>query len=260
MCWLPKASQRLRCRGADSDHRQAVRQGRTRAAPGVADLLAELDDAPRQRLDRVDLRKIRRRLTIGQLDAGGDADAILHRRHQEGILGVVDRVQQFARRIRLVLAVITPLGGERHAIAERPQQVGRPRPKRHHHMPRAQFTVGQHDAPAVAVRRNRSDLGTTHLAAAAGQHLRVSLHDIAGRIHRRGLGVQEANAVDRQDVRLQRRDCLTVEQLALDAVCGQRILIGFRRRKVVAAPGLQPAGLADALGRTRAHDPVAMQS
>ena len=55
MCWLPKASQRPAMPRRGPDHRQAVGQRRPRAAPGVADLLAEFDDAARQRLHRVDL-------------------------------------------------------------------------------------------------------------------------------------------------------------------------------------------------------------
>ena len=138
ICWLPKASQRPRMPRRGPDHRQAVRQGRPRAAPGVADRLAEFDHAARQRHHRVDLREGRRRIAVGQFDARGDADAVLHRRHQESALGVMDRTQQLTRRVRLELAVIAALGRQRHAIAERPQQIRRPRPERDHDMARAQ--------------------------------------------------------------------------------------------------------------------------
>src|SRR6478609_1654846 len=63
--------------GRRSDHRQAVRQRRPRPAPGFADGLAELDDTARHRLHRVNLCKRRRRVTVGQFDARGNADAVL---------------------------------------------------------------------------------------------------------------------------------------------------------------------------------------
>ena len=135
-----------------------------------------------------------------------------------------------ARRVRPEFTVIAALGRERHAIAERPQQIGRPRPERDHDMARAR---SRHP---TAPRASRSPSGAidlisdcADLAAGACKHPRIGLDDVARRIHRRGFGVQQADAVDRQDVRLERGDRLAVEQFALDAVFGERRLIRLRR-------------------------------
>src|SRR5260370_29783928 len=71
--------------------------------------------------------------------------------------------------------------------------------------------------------------------------------------------MKEADLVDGQDVRLERGNGLTVEQPAFDAIFRQKGLLLLRGANGVAAPGLQPAGLADALCRIRFHDPLPMQ-
>src|SRR5271170_7552561 len=121
-------------------------------------------------------------------------------------------------------------------------------------MARENRAIAEHDAPAMisgalARRLDRLDVGLADLAAKAFQHLRVSLDHRARRIHGSRLGVQKAGFVNRKDVWLQRGDRLTVEQLALDAELGQKCLLLFRSLGRIAAPGFEPAGLADALRR-----------
>ena len=71
--------------------------------------------------------------------------------------------------------------------------------------------------------------------------------------------MQQAHFIDRHDARLERGDGLAVEQFAGDAVFGQQGLLLLRRRDRIAAPRLQPAGLADAMPGFRFHDPFPMQ-
>src|SRR5882757_198531 len=150
---------------------------------------------------------------------------------------------------------------ERHGntVAERPQQIRRPRPKRDHDMARLDRAVRKHHAPALPLRLDRRDVGLPDLAAGACQHPRIGLDHGARRVDRRGLGVQKPNFIDRQDVRLERGYRLAVEKLALDAIFRQQRLLGFGRADRVAAPCLEPAGLADALRGTSLYDPFTVQ-
>src|ERR1700761_8840413 len=71
--------------------------------------------------------------------------------------------------------------------------------------------------------------------------------------------MQKTGLVDRHDPGFERRDRLAVEKLALDAEFGEQrlFLLGGVRR--VVAPGLEPAGLANAISRAGFYDPIAMQ-
>ena len=71
--------------------------------------------------------------------------------------------------------------------------------------------------------------------------------------------MQQAHFIDGHDIGLERGDGLAVEQFAGDAVFGQQGLLLLRRRDRIAAPRLQPAGLADAMPRFRLHDPFPVQ-
>ncbi len=71
--------------------------------------------------------------------------------------------------------------------------------------------------------------------------------------------VQQADAIGRNDVGLERGDRLAIKHLAPDAELGERCLLGLGGGEPVAAPGLEPAGLADAMAGAGLHDPVAMQ-
>src|SRR5579883_1544272 len=86
-----------------ADHRQAVRQGRPCAAPGVADSLAEFGYASRQRHHRIELGQGRRRIARGQFDTRGDADAVLHGCHDKAAIGIMDRTAQRSGRVWLEL-------------------------------------------------------------------------------------------------------------------------------------------------------------
>ena len=171
----------------------------------------------------------------------------------------MDRTLQRTCRVRLELPMVAAFKGQRNAIAERPQQVSGPRTQRNHDMARRDRAIREHHAPALAVRHDRLDIRLAELATGAHKHPRIGLHDVARRIDRRRLRVQQPNLVDRQDVRLERGNGLAVEQPALDAIVGQKGLLFLRRSDGVAAPRLQPAGLADALRGIRFDDPFPMQ-
>jgi len=71
--------------------------------------------------------------------------------------------------------------------------------------------------------------------------------------------VQQAHFIDGHDARLERGDRLTVEQFAGDAEFSQQGLLLLRRGNGIAAPRLQPTGLANAMRGVRFHDPLPMQ-
>ena len=155
--------------------------------------------------------------------------------------------------------MVAAFEGQGNTVAQRPQQIRRPRPQCDHDMARGNRAVRQRHAPAVAVRRDSLDVRLTDVAAGACEHPRIGLDHRARRVDGGGLGVEQADLVDRQNIRLERGNVLAVEQPALDAIFGQKGLLGLRRRDGIAAPCLQPAGLADALRRIRLDDPFPMQ-
>ena len=158
MCWLPKASHRPACRGA------APIIGRPSGSVGreprqdIADGITEFGDAARQRNDLIELGERGRRIAAGQFDARGDADALLHRRHDEAAVDVIDRTPQRTCRVRLEFAVVATLEGERNAVAERPQNVSGPRSQRDHDMARE-------ISPSASATRQRSPSGTIALTS-----------------------------------------------------------------------------------------------
>src|SRR6516164_8099851 len=155
------------------DHRQAVGQRRPGSAPGFADGIAEFDNAPRRRDYRIELRIRRRRVARGQLDAGRDANSLLHRAHQKTGFAVMDRTQQGPPRIRLELLMVAALEGQRNAIAERSQQIGGPRTQRDDDMACLDRAVAEHDAPGIAVPRDGADFRAPDLSTGACKHLRI---------------------------------------------------------------------------------------
>src|SRR6202011_1943019 len=163
------------------DHRQAVRKRRPRPAPGFADRLAKFDNASRGRHHLIELGERGGRIAGGQLDPGGDADALLHRRQEEAAFGVMDRTLQRTRRVRLELLMVAAFKGQRNTIAKRPQQIRGPGSQRDHDMARRNPAAREHYAPALAVRHDRLDFVTTDLADGASEHLHIGLDHSARR-------------------------------------------------------------------------------
>ncbi len=155
--------------------------------------------------------------------------------------------------------MIATLEGKRNAVAERPQDFCRPGSQRDHDMARRNLTIGQHNAPTIAVRRDRLDIRLPDIAAGAGEHPRIGLDHLAWRVDRSGLRVQHAHFIDGHDTGLERGDGLAVKQFAGDAVFGQQRLFLLRRRDRIAAPRPQPARFANAMPRFRFHDPFPVQ-
>src|SRR5580693_40803 len=71
--------------------------------------------------------------------------------------------------------------------------------------------------------------------------------------------MQKAGLVDGEDIRLQCGNRLSVKQLARNAEFGQESLFLFGRLSSIAAPCLEPTGLANAASRTSLDDPLPMQ-
>ena len=155
--------------------------------------------------------------------------------------------------------MIAALKGERNAIAERPQQVSRPWPHRDHDVPCADLTIRRQYAPPIAVLQDRADLILADRSSRASKHPGIGFYDGSGRIHRRRLSVQQSGGVDGHDVRFERRDVLPVQYFALDAIVGEKRLLGLRRNAGVTAPGFQPSGFAEAPRCICSYDPLPVQ-
>ncbi len=116
----------------------------------------------------------------------------------------MDRTLQWTCRVRLELPMVAALERQGNAIAERPQQIRGPRSQRDHDMARRDRAVRERHAPALAVGHDRLDVRLADRAARPCEHPRIGLDHGARRVDRGRLRVQQADLVDRQDVRLQR--------------------------------------------------------
>src|SRR5258708_13979571 len=119
-------------RGA-ADHRARIRKAGARADPGlILDRVAEGKQVARGRQHAAELDRRRRSVAGGKFSAGGDADALLHGRNAIAVVSIENRPRQTRVAARTEVAVIAALDGERQIDAERTEQIGRPRPERHH--------------------------------------------------------------------------------------------------------------------------------
>ena len=58
---------------------------------------------------------------------------------------------------------------------------------------------------------------------------------------------------------LERGDRLTIQNFALNPILRKQGLLRFARGRAVTAPSLEPAGLAQASGSARPHNPIPVQ-
>ncbi len=134
----------------------------------------------RMRHQPVELHRRRRRIAGGEFGAGGEPDALLHRRDQIAVLHIDHRPRQ--RRIALApeVTVIAALDRHRQFEAERLEQIRRPGPERDHHLRRIERAfVGLHPPEA----------------AGAMQRARVAIErDAAERGKARGIGARHRQA------------------------------------------------------------------
>src|SRR5215472_1542485 len=117
-------------RGRAND-REGIRETRPPAKPGLEiDGLGEGKELAGERQHAVELDRRRRRIAIGDLEAAGEPDAPLHRRDDEAVLEIEHRPAQRSIAPRAIMPVITAEYGKGKAVAERLQDVGRPRSQR----------------------------------------------------------------------------------------------------------------------------------
>ena len=109
--------------------------------------------------------------------AGGEANALLHRRDQIAVFGVDHRPRQRGIALGAEMPVIAALDGHRQLEAERLEQIGRPRPERDHDLGRVDRRLrwfppasdGRHDAASA---RHRS--ASRRRARETARHRRAS--------------------------------------------------------------------------------------
>ena len=102
---------------------------------------------PRQRPLELDRRG--RRVAAGELHAGGEANAAVHRRQQIAEIGIQHGMMQHGIAARRQMQMVAALDVERDRIAERGKDQVGPRPHRHHDFARHQRAFERRQAPAV---------------------------------------------------------------------------------------------------------------
>ena len=143
--------------GGRADDGKRIRQARPAPEPGLEiDRFGQREELAGERQDAVQLDRRRRRVAIGELPPAGEPDAAVHRRDDEAVLQVEHRPGE--RRIagRPIVTVIAPHHRERELVAERLQDVRRPRSEGDHGRRRRKLAGAGLDAPVIRRRAGAS--------------------------------------------------------------------------------------------------------
>src|SRR6516162_2864213 len=80
-----------------------------------------------------ELDRTRRRIAIGELDAGRQADPLSHRRERKAAVGVPHRVAECGIALDAIMHVVAALYRQGDLIAERSKDIVGPRTESHYH-------------------------------------------------------------------------------------------------------------------------------
>ncbi len=213
-----------------ADHRARIREARPAAEPRlVVGALAERKQRPRLRHQPVELHRRRRRIARGKLGAGGETNALRHRRDQIARLGVDHRPRQ--RRVALAakMPVIAALERHRQPDAHRLQQIRRPRPQRHHDVRRIQPAFLGLDPPAAAGAVQRARIAGQRDAAELGEARRIGPRHRQRIADAGGLRPEHAVAEHRPQRRLQRLHASGIERLERQVEFPRQIEFALQR-------------------------------
>ena len=196
----------------------------------------------------------RRRLGIArrELDAGGHADAHLHRRDHIADVGIEHRPRQRRVALRREMPVIAALDRERQLEPELRQEVAGPGPERRHHLRRVDTAlVGLHP-PAVAQPVQRARVARHRHAAELGEAIRIGARQRIRVAHARRLRPEHGVLEHRRQIRLQALRSLAIERLQRQAQLARQFEFALERGKAcLFAINLQPAGLAQKMRGAR---------
>ena len=114
-----------------SDYRPRVGEAWPRTEPGPwLNGLSKWKQGLRGRQQPIELLRCWRRVAPGEFDAGGNADALLHRSEHVAIFSIKDRTAERGVSPRPIMAVIAALDGKWETDANRLQHIERPRTQR----------------------------------------------------------------------------------------------------------------------------------
>ena len=186
----------------------------------------------------------------GELRAGGEPDALLHRGQRIAVFGVDHRPRQRGVALRIEMAVIAALDAERHLDAERLQHVRRPRPERDHGILGIDRALVGIDAPLAVGAMQRARIALDEHAAERGKARRIGARHHQ-RIGERGdVRPHQRVAEHRREARLERERALGVERLRRDADLRAEFELRLHRlERRIAAVERHPAGLAQIFHR-----------
>ncbi len=235
--------------GRRADHRTRIRKARTASHPGLGlDLIAERKQAFGKGHQPVKLDRRRRRVARGEFGAGGEADALLHRRQHIADIRVEHRPREAAAGARAEMQMIAALDGHRQPDPERREQVRRPRTERHHRVGGVDRPLGRIDAPARAGAMQRRGVAHQRDAAQGGEARRIGTRE-RERVGDAGRALHVDRVLEnRPQRRLERARAIGIEHPDRDAeMLGDLPLVGVLGEAFVVPIDFQPAGLAHQL-------------
>ncbi len=119
---------------AFADYRDHIGQTRPAAHPGFGlQSAGQRKQFPGQRFIARELNRARRRVTISELDAGCQADALSHRRERKAAIGVPHGMAERGIALDAIMHVVAALYRQGDLIAEWSKDIVGPRTESHHH-------------------------------------------------------------------------------------------------------------------------------
>ena len=203
-----------------------------------------------RRQQALELHRRWRRVAGGELDAGGQADALLHRRQHIAVLGVEHRPGQRGIALRAKMAVIAALDRERQFYAERVEHIRQPRAERDDDLVGIERAGRRLDAPMRMHAMQRSRVPGERQPAERGKARRIGARhrERIAQAHRTGPVHRVTEYRLKRGFERPRR--LALERDIGDAEFGGKIELARNAGKpLVGAIELQPAGAAQIFGR-----------
>ncbi len=242
--------------GGGTDHRPRIREAGSAAHPRHRlDRLTQREQRPRGGQQPIELRWRRRRVARGKLGTGGQPQPLLHRGDAIADIGIHHRTRQSAVAARTEMPVIAALDGERHAQAERAENIGRPWAEREHSDRGVDRTFGRFDPPLRTVAVKRAGVALEHEPAQRRKTRRIGLGQCERIGDARGFAPEDAVTKSRRERRLELTRAIEVEHLMRQSEPHRQLALGRGVGEAcIAAIDLEPAGLAQVAPGPRFRD------
>ena len=211
-----------------------------------------------------DLRVVRRRIAICQLDAAGDSHPLLHRRNGKATIDIIHRTVQLRPVGRGEMKVIAALPSQRQIIAKPAGDLSCPGTGGKHHPVTLRPGIfgsvtgfGKRDLPPTGMLAQAGDTALDHRAAGSPEHRQIGIGQRRRIGDTAGVVKQHRLRIDRFQARLDLANLVTVK----DRVANPDLVIQRQFRRIGGEGGftsehLHPAAMTKQILHPRLGNPV----